>query len=255
MARLEAKPWPGFEHRPGEDWRAYGARIDAELKKIEAEHTVVRFPIADGCAMYTVVSEKPLVLRHIPYGDAYQAMGATIRGFTLADLRRQQKFDKLFDQRGDENEAFYESLCLGQVVHYHHGFNEFVRCEVVEEGGKRALLPFALVGAWRPHDLPRRMPDGSVHLGYSAKEIRDRKTMRPHSSNVWECPKYFRRPDALDPKDMAPVDLSVPEMDAEEAERARLWRKVDALRKALEGNKADADPAEILERARALLAA
>ena len=47
--------------------------------------------VADGRAMYLVVSEKPLVMCHIPQGDAYQAPGAHIRGLTLKDVKDFQR--------------------------------------------------------------------------------------------------------------------------------------------------------------------
>lgn len=97
------------------------------------------------------------------------------------------------------------------------------------------------------------MPDGSVRWGYHAEKIRERKTFRPHASNVFEYPEYHRR-GATDPGGMPALDLSVPELGAEEAERARLWRKVDAVRAAL-NVPMDADPAEVLEQVRSLLAA
>lgn len=256
MARLERDPWPGFEHRPGEDWRAYGERIDARLKEIEAANVVVKFPVADGYALYTVSSEKPLVLRHVPYGDAYQAAAATIRGLTVADVRKQQAFDKMWKDMGDRSDSFFEGLRLGSVVHYHHAFGEYVRCEVVlrKDDGKKALLPLALVGDWRQHDLPRRMPDGTVRMGHHAEKIASRDAFRPHASCVFEYPGYSRREGTPDPRGLPEVDLSVPELSSEEEERARLWRKVQEVRALVSQEHRGLDPAEILAKVRAAAA-
>lgn len=255
MARLEAKPWPGFDLSGGGDIHAAIKKQEELLREIEKKHTVVQFPVADGYALYAVTSEKPLTLRHIPFGDGYQAAAATIRGLTIADVRHQEAYRQAMQGMAKQNEDWYESLKVGSFVHYDHGFGEYVRCEVVlDKDGKRELLPVALVGTWRSHDLPRRMPDGSIHWGYHAEQIRRRDTMCPHSSNIWECPKYARRGNA-DPSGLPALDLSIPEMGAKEAERAKLWRKVDAIRETLNVIKPSTDPAEVLERVRALVAA
>jgi len=255
MARLEREPWPGFSLDFRGDIHAALKKQEDLLREIEKKHTIVRFSVADGYALYAVTKESPLTLRHIPYGDAYQAAAATIRGLTLADVRQQESYQKALREMARQDEDWYNSLEVGSIVHYDHGFGqEFIRCEVVDEGGKRMLLPVAMVGTWRSHDLPRRMPDGSVHFGYHADRIRKRETMHPHSSNIWECPKYSKR-GGSDPTGLPPLDLSVPEMGDKEAERAKLWRRLDAVREALNVIKTDTDPAEVLERVRALVAA
>jgi len=89
MARLGADyPFPTID--PGHDtdsWRAgFKAEQDA-LTKIMAEQTTIKFQRGDGYAMYVVASEKPLVLRWIPFGDKWQVDAPTIRGLRLDDVR------------------------------------------------------------------------------------------------------------------------------------------------------------------------
>jgi len=255
MARLIKDPVPGFERRQDEDWEAHFERQDELVKEIERTRTVWRTPVADGYALYLVVKESPLTLQHIPYGDGYRAAGATIRGLTLADVEHQRKHDAIFQGMHDEAEAFYASLKPGQTVHYHHGFNEWIRCEVVVREGRNELLPKALVGEWREYDLPRREPDGSVRWGYQAKKIAEGRTMRPHATSLWENPKCANRDRLKDPAGLAEVDLSVPDMSPGEAERAALWRKVAEVRALVAREHRDLDPAEILRAVRAAVAA
>ena len=253
MARLDGKKWPGFEQRNGEDWDDYYERQAELVKEIGSRHTVMRFPVADGYALYAVITEKPLVLRHVPEGDGYQVAGAMIRGLTLADVERQREWDATFDARGDENDAFYASLKDGQTVHYDHGFGQYVRCTVVTEGGKKALKEVAMVGAWREYDLPKRELDGSVHLGYHAQGVAEGRTITPHMSCVWESGKG--RQSAGDPAALEPVDLSVPDASPEEAERARLWRKVAKVRALVSQEHDGIDPAAVLAAVLATVAA
>ena len=47
---------------------------------------MIHFPVADGSAIYQVVKEKPLQLKHVPYCDAWHADRILIRGLRKADI-------------------------------------------------------------------------------------------------------------------------------------------------------------------------
>lgn len=47
---------------------------------------VVRFPVADGYALYMVASLEPAELIHIPLGDGWSIPDAHLRGITADDL-------------------------------------------------------------------------------------------------------------------------------------------------------------------------
>lgn len=107
MARLDAKPYPGdwsFDGGIDEAFVRHQRQYDEIVEKAKQSDGVVgqvlHFPMGDGSAMYVVKSEKPLVLQHVPYMDAWQAWGVTIRGLRLADVRAmvesERKFRKLF---------------------------------------------------------------------------------------------------------------------------------------------------------------
>lgn len=162
-----------------------------------------------------------------------------------------------WEAKANEDDRWFASQ-LGRTVHYHNGFGAYVRCIVVDEekSGVRFLCrPLALVGNWRPHELPRRMRDGSVYLGYHAEKIAVKKTWRPSAGCIYEYP-HFAAPrgddQQGDPRKMKPIDLTVPDMTPEEARRARLWQTVDAVHEAMKvGN--NADPQKLLEAARDLI--
>ena len=140
------------------------------------------------------------------------------------------EMEALFSNIFDENEEWLSSLEDGVVVHLSHGFHQFVRC-VVETGeyvdgreekfGKR-LIPIALVGDWRPFDLPRRMANGSISYPYHAKMIVESTPYRPGPQNLWESP-YFQNSSLKDkdgdPRNLDPISLDVPGMTPDE-ERA-----------------------------------
>jgi len=255
MARLSKTPWPGFENKTGEDFKDRFARQGKLLEQIKRDYTVWQTPVADGYAMYAVVKERPLTLRYIPYGDARKAAPATIRGLTLADVDHQRRAEEAFNSMEKEAEAFYESLKPGQTVHYHHGFDEWIRCEVVVvREGEKELLPKALVGEWSARDLPRRLSNGTVRWGYQAEKIREGKTMRPHATSLWENPKHANRARLKDPTRLPEVDMSVPEMSAKEREQMPLWRTVDAIRAAVSVPQ-NGDPMEVLARVEELVKA
>ena len=184
-----------------------------------------------------VKSPNPLTLVHVPYGDAYQASAATIRGLREADVRHQLKYDRAMRAMDRKNDDFYASLEVGQTVHFSHGFGAYVRCEAVRgkdihTGEDRMVLkPVALVGEWRKHDLPKRDLDGAVRWGYQVDKIRSGETFHPHKSCIWEGGGAASR-DA-DPTGLTPIDVSgPPELDDDGQEEARLWCLVARVREA-----------------------
>lgn len=57
---------------------------------------VMRFPVADGKAVYMVYTTRPLTLIHLNYGDGYTLDEMTLRGMRVSDVRAQlQKEDAL----------------------------------------------------------------------------------------------------------------------------------------------------------------
>jgi hypothetical protein len=167
-------------------------RTSESLPEGKVVGALLQFPAGDGSAYYVVVAEKPLTVAHVPYGDAYHAAGVTIKGvdrkYVLDDLRRQ----RAAKAERDAVSAWWESLAVGSVVHYHHGFGQYIRCEVVLlekereiaygdplPAGARVLKPIACIGEWRfPDDVKRAL---------------SRECLRPHPSNIFEYPKFEDR--------------------------------------------------------------
>ncbi len=275
MAKLAGKV-EGFEKRDGEDWDAWTKRTEALLNDMSKRsaaidpessnlvNAMIQFQVADGYAHYVVVKTSPLTLHHVPFLDGYQASAETIRGVNANSIRSALKRAKLFSSLTDENTDFYKSLRVGQVVHYHNGFGSWVRCEVVRGQSvhspgveQNVLKPIALVGDWRPYDLPKRQPDGSVRLGYHAEKVRDGETMTPHESTIWESPRCANKSRMLedgfkDPSKLEPISLEVPGMSAEEERKAALWKKIAWLR-ALVNDHRQQDPQAIIDSLKAAL--
>lgn len=90
MARLTEEPYPLPEYDPDEydDYREHMEEEQAALNDLleDDSESVVKFPRADGYAMYRVVEKEPLLLQHIPYGDAYRIPAAHIRGLRWEDI-------------------------------------------------------------------------------------------------------------------------------------------------------------------------
>jgi hypothetical protein len=139
-----------------------------------------------------VSKERPLTLVHVPYGDAYQASAPTIRGLTVRDVQAMVGTQASLQKRRDDMDSWYESLPLGTIVHYNHGFGQFIRAEVVmavDEGSlssdgkrKKMLKPIALVGPWKPYDLQP--------TSYYVKKVREGTPFRTNWTNNYEAPAY-----------------------------------------------------------------
>jgi hypothetical protein len=97
VAQLHPKAYD-FKRTPDLDFLGRMKEEEQELKRLEDEASklgedefkgaLVRFPVADGYAIYLVTSETPLKLQHVPFFDAYRVDPATIRGLRLEDVRR-----------------------------------------------------------------------------------------------------------------------------------------------------------------------
>jgi hypothetical protein len=116
---------------------------------------------------------------------------------------------------------WWDSQPLGKIVHYHNGFNCYLRGRVVAGAGQKHMLPFALVGRWGATDIPRREVDGTIHLPYYARKIHERAPTRPHYSNMWEAVGHtWASLNRIDPTDLPEIDLSVPDMTPSQQRRA-----------------------------------
>jgi hypothetical protein len=93
------------------DWQAQERAYMGKLTKYVMQHgsgknkgKIVSYPVADGYARYMIFSEKPAALIHIPTGDAWHY--SMVTRFTmkevLADIAREEKFNKLFEVRVDD---------------------------------------------------------------------------------------------------------------------------------------------------------
>src|SRR3954463_5499188 len=68
----------------------FAARDAAEKKLFDAipKDKIIGFGVADGSALYYVQSLKPLVICHIPYGDAYRAHRLIENGLNVSEVKK-----------------------------------------------------------------------------------------------------------------------------------------------------------------------
>lgn len=93
MARLgDPIPMPKYSEF-GSDWEKY---YEAQNKAFAAldQSKIIKWQRADGYALYFVESMKPLVLRHIPYLDAWTVEPALIRGLRVSDVQQMMYREK-----------------------------------------------------------------------------------------------------------------------------------------------------------------
>lgn len=112
------------------------------------------------------------------------------------------------DRMADAHTAFYEGLEVGATVHYHNGFGEYVRCEVVlnpNDGscpnaqGSKCLKEMALVGKWREYDL--RVD------GYHAKGVSEGRLFQAHATCIYENEDCSLSKREADPRGMEPCEI------------------------------------------------
>lgn len=176
--------------------------------------------------------------------------GGTEKIFSPEEIRGSIGMSNLFQGLADSHDAFYKALTPGQTIHYHNSFNQWVRCEVVAEGGENKLRPVALVGEWRSHDLPKRMRNGEIYNGYHAEQILKGETFAPNASNLFEA--GYKPKNGVDPTTLTPISLAVPDMTEDEEATAVLWQKVEAIADLTSRNTHDKNPKDILNAVRNL---
>lgn len=130
-----------------------------------------------------------------------------------------------------------ETLDIGAIVHYHDGFNNYVRCEVVkapfdpdcDTWGGKALKKLALVGNWR-QPLVKRLDDGTIYEDYHVRTLGE--VFRPHGSNVWEYP-YAPCHKNPDPRQLEPLSTEVPAATNEQVLQLIMRVAADEVQEAL----------------------
>lgn len=102
MALLTENSYPMPEYDDFDSFEEYDQAQKEAMDSID--DPVIRFPRADGYALYRVVEMEgdagEPVLQHIPFGDAYRIPGAHIRGLRTQDVEQK------IEQRKKMNELF-----------------------------------------------------------------------------------------------------------------------------------------------------
>lgn len=181
--------------------------------------------------------------------------GGTKKVFGSEDILGSLHTSAFFQKSFSDSENFWKDAKIGSVVHYHNGFGQFVRGTImIDHDGKKGMMPIALVGiegAWR-HDLPRRRyANGKVMPMYHADNIINRGIMTPHPSNIYECSSFSRT--FPDPANMVALDLTIPPLEGDAANKAMLWDIRQAVITALSTDTQKPDIEEMLKSASSIL--
>jgi len=152
------------------------------------------------------VVDEPVEYRGRTYASDWAGIRRVYGGEEIRAILQREKDREHLE---DKHKAFYEGLEVGAVVHYHNGFGEYVRCEVVLakenssvgftslKRGEKCLKPVALVGNWS------RISGDLYHV----KAIKEGALFQPHFTNV------FEHPDSVGPGVMFALGRSPAEME------------------------------------------
>lgn len=103
MAKVFASPIKYDYPDDWKNWQEHDEKYMKELKDFVLTNTkskngyigeTIRFPIADGYAIYMVANTKPLEVIHVPTGDAWQADPILLRGLRVSDVKERINMDK-----------------------------------------------------------------------------------------------------------------------------------------------------------------
>jgi hypothetical protein len=156
------------------------------------------------------------------------------QAFTTEQIEGSRGMSRMFAKLVSDSDKFLDNLATGSFVHYRNSGN-YVRCQVTAD---KQLLPVALVGDWRPYDLPRRAANGEIYYGYHVDSIRNKKTFRPNANHLYE---YQKMPyDKVNPATLPTINWTVPEMTPDEAAEAEKHRILEQIVTIANNNKATA---------------
>lgn len=190
---------------------------------IKVNETKFRFPHADGNCLWTVTEKRGRGTWVATIDKSDPDWAGTKQAFTTEQIEQYIAVETFWKKTAEDSDDFYNSLKLGQIVHYNNGFNNYVRCEVTAD---KQLLPMALVGEWKSYDLPRRYLNGQPCYGHYAQCISEQKTFHPHSSNIFECQ---RKANDIDPRSLPAIDLNLPPMTPEQQAVADKYVRLDKI--------------------------
>jgi hypothetical protein len=215
-------------------------------------NSTFRSAYADSNALWKVIEKKSedvylceIVNEPVEYdGKVFDGdYAGTQKVFLSQEIERSIDFKKAIDKIKRDCDDYYDSLSEGQIVHYHNGFGEYVRCKINED---KKLVPFALVGNWRSYDLPKRLSDGTVNIPHHCKQILNQKPFKPSSSNIFEYPGFSNK-NNFSPINSPEVNINIPEQTEEEKQTSSLWTTVNEIQKEISDN-INRDPNVILSK-------
>lgn len=226
--------------------------------------TTFRYLIADANVLFkvtdidakrgrvtTVAVNEPFEHNGVTFDSEY---AGTVRDFLIEEVRalvgRQTALDALFKGAKDADTLFWESVNVGDVLHYDSSFGQWVRGTVVlDDHGHKAFRPTALVGdTWRAHDLYTVDIDGDVRHGYHARKVIDGNVWQPNTSEFYEAGRRRRTAPEEDPRTLPERSLTPPAPTAEQQAEYAKGARVKALREALNDYTLTVD--QVLARAR-----
>lgn len=186
--------------------------------------------VADASLKFVVAGKEGKLYKCVCEDEDY---GPVTRYYTREDVLSRASWDSIFDDLAKQRDNFWDSQEVGTVLHYHNGFGQFVRGEVVEIDGEKRLMPKALVGAWSKSDLPSRTSTGEIHYPYHAKKIieqNDEGAWQPSDGCVYESPSFSPPArNAADPRTLPEIDLTLPEMTTQEQVEAAKEIRLKAI--------------------------
>lgn len=235
------------------------------MSRIVVGKTTFRSTVMDGNPMFRVTRSLGNGVYEATVEPNEPDCAGHTQVFRKSDIDAKLAMAAFWTDRDRDRQDFWSSVPLGAIIHYHNGFQEFVRGEVVMGEDRhtgelcKQLRPIALVGNWRKHDLPMRRPDGSIYYPYHADKIingGEDAPFQPSDTCIYESPTYARENDPNnvgDPAKLEPIDLTVPPMTPEEEANAAVERDLQAISKALSERPRDDTGMAAMDRVKAIV--
>lgn len=170
--------------------------------------TTFTYNYADANPTWTVVGARGRGTWDCRIEEDLDYAGAT-KVFSTEEILSARNLAAAIDSMMSDHDTFWASRSVGEVLHYHNGFGQFVRGEVVEVEGEKLLLPTSLVGNWTPADLAHyHVIDGTPVVPYYCRKIMESEPFQPNYSYIYEADNTMSDREA-DPRSMLPLNATL----------------------------------------------
>ncbi|KQO98493.1 hypothetical protein [Leifsonia sp. Leaf264] len=207
-----------------------------EFRSIEGDENVLwKVTDVEPSGMVTVVGADETI--EVEGEEFYSDYAGVVKRFPIefvqGQVAREKALAGLFTRSADETKSFWDSMNVGDVLHYNDRRDSWIRGVVaLTADGKKGFKGTALVGERSQGAIYSIGIDGTVHHGYDVRKILNGDIWVPRKGDFFEYASNNRSD--VDPRTLPVLPLHPPAPTAEQAAEYALGGQTVRIRAALD---------------------